>query len=148
MSPASDTSYQEGQDEGRGELFRVIGDFTLNYCIVLPPKQITTCIVSGKWALSTVDYLINENEKTWQDRGEKAKPGVNLKLFTKINSRWTTDLDIINEITRIFKGNSFIILGLRKCLACVTKQTKCKGNQRYIKLQRNESMFGRAHTIL
>jgi len=34
-----------------------------------------------------VDYLINENEKTWQDRGEKAKLGVNLKLFTKINSR-------------------------------------------------------------
>lgn len=81
------TRYQEGQDEGRRELFRVIGVFTLNYYILLPPQQITTWILSGKWALSTLDYLINENEKMSQDRNEKEKLGVYLKLLTKINSR-------------------------------------------------------------
>lgn len=67
----------------RGSI-KVMGEFILNHCISLPPQQRTTWNVSGNPALSTLDYLINENEKTSPDGGGRAKLGV--YLIAKINS--------------------------------------------------------------
>lgn len=92
---------------------------------MLPPKANNH--LHCKWKMSSVNCgLFNKWKWEKQDRIWESKARFKYMLFTKINSRWITDLEIINEITRVFKGNGFIILGLKMFLHVSQNKTNLK----------------------